>query len=393
MGKRTSSTKTQTEVAPYYCSQKFDWLEVRLYDGYVASCCQAKPSKLTRDLLEADKEAFFNWPTIVSERNAMLQNVPVSGCESSCWQLEEQDLPSRRTQIKIHPQYTDVRQLPKTLNIVVNNTCSLTCSYCCKNFSSSWLNDVVHNGSYDILGHEDRYNISTQDLILARSNAKQMNNTSIADLIMSQIKDAKKHIDEVLITGGEPLLYPDLEEIVDMFKGKRVQIFTGLGVPAQRMKKMLPVLTRKGVHVTVSAENTGAYHEFNRYGTKYKDFSKNLAMLKGHPSMNFACTISNLTVIDFPAFAANHADTDIVLNYVFEPAFMNPNLLDPETKERVLAMLESNAPEHYPTIAKWVNSKPDLSQRENLLKFLKRFEQTRDVDLALFPKSFIDWLE
>jgi organic radical activating enzyme len=377
----------------YYCSQKFDWLEIRLYDGYVASCCQSEPSRVTLDLLRQDDQAFFNWPEIVVEREKMLQNLRIPGCENSCWKPEDQSQSSRRTEIKIHPRYSDTKRLPRTLNLVVNNTCNLTCSYCCKNFSSAWLRDVVTNGNYDIdLAHE-RYNADSKDQLLHRVSQKTMALSTIGQRIMEQIELCHDQIDEILVSGGEPLLYQDLESLLDLFQDKKIQIYTGLGVPRQRVRKLLPLLERPNVRVTISAENTGCYHEFNRYGTSYQDFLANLELFDSHPRLNFASTISNLTVLDFAQFADRHRGRDITLNYVFEPGFMHPSVLDHETKSAVLAKLHDIAPQHHQRIASWLAPDPPAQERDRLRKFLLRFASVRHLDFALLPLSLRSWLD
>jgi organic radical activating enzyme len=344
-------------------------------------------------MLEQDDQAFFNWPEILAERQSMLDNRRVSGCENSCWKPEDQNQSSRRTEIKIHPRYQDIRRLPRTLNLVVDNTCNLTCSYCCKNFSSAWLRDVVVNGNYHIDSAQTRYDADARDIMLHRVSQKIMAQSSLGTKIMQQIAQSHDQIDEILLTGGEPLLYQDLESMLDLFRDKKIQIFTGLGVPKQRVKKLLPLLELPNVRVTVSAENTGAYHEFNRYGTSYQDFLHNLELFDHHPRINFASTISNLTVLDFANFAQRNPGRDIILNYVFEPGFMHPSVLDHETKSAVLDQLRIVVPQHHARIASWMMPDASWQDRDRLRKFMLRFASVRALDFALFPQSLKSWLD
>ena len=133
-----------TEIKNYYCSQKFDWVEIRLYDGFVASCCQAQSHRITINDIKNHPVGFFNYSQIQKERQQMLDNQPVSGCETGCWSLERQNIQSLRQQMATDQKiYSTVEGIPKTVNLVINNTCLQSCVYCCKNFSSSWLADVV----------------------------------------------------------------------------------------------------------------------------------------------------------------------------------------------------------------------------------------------------------
>ena len=106
----------------YYCSQKFDWIEIRLYDGFVASCCQAQSHKITVDDIKNHPMGFFNYPTIQKERQQMLDNQPVAGCETGCWSLERQNILSRRLQFGSDQKtYSTVEGIPKTLNLASNS--------------------------------------------------------------------------------------------------------------------------------------------------------------------------------------------------------------------------------------------------------------------------------
>ena len=67
-------------IENYYCSQKFDWVEIRLYDGLVASCCQAQPDHINISDVENHPVGFFNYPKIKQDRQMMLNNQRIAGC-------------------------------------------------------------------------------------------------------------------------------------------------------------------------------------------------------------------------------------------------------------------------------------------------------------------------
>jgi len=379
----------------YYCSQKFDWLELRLYDGYVASCCKATPTKLTTNLLATDAQGFFNWPEIINEREMMLRGERVPGCERTCWSQEDQGLPSRRIAFyedyrhKNKPTaYTEVRQTPRVLNLVVSNTCNLTCSYCCKNFSSTWLRDVIDNGDYNISGYEDRYNATGRDQVLHASSQRLMDQTQIGRMIVDQINANNATIEEITITGGEPLLYSQLESILEMFAHKQITIYSGLGVPSARLKQLLPLLKKYDVLMSISAENTGVYHEFNRYGSAYTQFIENLQSIQQHCRMLFVPTISNLTIFDFPQFMQANPGVEIRPNVVYDPEFFNPCVMDPDSKQPLVDQLG----EHSDTLVPILMATPRPELRPQLAAFLTRFTHSRKLSLDIYPESFVQWL-
>jgi pyruvate-formate lyase-activating enzyme len=394
----------------YYCSQKFDWLEIRLSDGFVASCCKATPDRVTSTLLKSDPQGYFNWPRIIEEREMMLKNQRVPGCEA-CWTQEDQGLASRRTTIldvastnpntygwsntdnALDTTYHDVRQTPKFLNIITSNTCNLTCSYCCKTFSSTWLKNIIDHGDYNIPGYVDRYNANNLDRVIHRSSQKIMGETELSDLIAKQIQDGADTVEQVVITGGEPLLYSKIKELLEIFGGKNISLFTGLGLPAQRLRAMIPLLKKYQVKICVSAENTNAHHEFNRYGYSYQQFEENLQLLEADCEVMFTSTISNLTLFDFPAFVVKHGRSRVRPNIVSSPEFFLPSVLDADSKARIAQALHNVIPDQADMMIDSMNAVIPTTAPAQLTAFLSRFSQTRGLDLNIFPQSFLDWLQ
>jgi len=397
----------------YYCSQKFDTLDIRLSDGWVLSCCKAEGDRLTTKLLDSDPQGFFNWPKLVEERQMMLDNKRVPGCEKACWVPEDNGLISRRieernlisgddtehnimeirspeTQV---PKYEGVRHLPKVINLMTSTTCNLTCSYCFKGLSSTWLRDVAEHGDYNIPGYSDRYNLSNFDRVIQHSSQRLQGQTAIGAKIMQQLEQNIDAIETLVLTGGEPLLFSGLEQLINMFAGKQIVVYTGLGVPENTLRKMLPLL-EKTTEIFVSAENTGKFHEFNRYGNSYSNFTKNFELLKQHcKRVTFTATISNLTLFDFPNFAKKHHDVAQKINLCYDPVFFNPSLMDNASKDVICQQLEEVSPKFARSLVPVIQAQEVPGDREKLATFIKRFAASRNLDLNIFPKSFLSWID
>ena len=376
----------------YYCSQKFDWLEIRLYDGYVTSCCKAQHDQLRLEDLKNDPQGFFNWPTLIEERELMLNNQRVAGCEEACWRFEDRGLSSRRTQIK-HQRYQGARHLPRTLIINTTETCNLTCVYCCKDFSSAWRKNIIVNGDYNVPGQHNRYNISLADQALHRSSQKLLDQTQIGKLIQQQIESNSDQVETLMLTGGEPLLYSGLESLIDRFSGKEIVLYTGLGVTNSRLKSLLPLLEKHQVRVSISAENTNQFHEFNRYGYSYANFMYNVDMLRQHCKIQFGSVISNVTLFDFANFAQLHVDDTILINYAHDPRFFLANLIDDQSRQEIIAKLQDLPQAFAQDIIKAMNIEVVDDQRFALKHFLQKFAETRNLSLSIFPKHFLSWLD
>ena len=72
-------------VDNFYCSQKFTSLSIDLEKRLLYSCCSAVPEKIDLDWLQQNPGMLFNSPNLQQERQAMLDNMPVPGCQQSCW--------------------------------------------------------------------------------------------------------------------------------------------------------------------------------------------------------------------------------------------------------------------------------------------------------------------
>lgn len=382
------------EIQNYYCSQKFDWVEVRLYDGLVASCCQSTTHRLTLSELESHPVGFFNYPVIHQERQLMLDNVRTSSCES-CWKVEENNINSRRTLSSSDiRKYHQLEQLPKTVNLVLSNTCLQSCVYCGKVYSHTWLNDVATNGDYNIPGYNDRYNINQQDKILLRLGQKELHQTRTGELILNQIESASANIEKLIITGGEPLLDNQLIKIVERLQNiPEIVIFTGLGINLKRLEKICADLKKyTNISFTVSAENTGTYHEFNRYGTTYSNWLENYNIISNNFPVSFASVVSNLTLFGLHDFMFQRSNSKISFYYNNDPVFLSPNMLDNTSKKNIeFNLLKINHPE-IDNIIKYMNQPSDDINKESLKTFLVRFSQTRNLKLNLFPATFLKWI-
>jgi organic radical activating enzyme len=382
-------------IENYYCSQKFDWVEIRLYDGLVASCCQAQPDHINISDVENHPVGFFNYPKIKQDRQMMLDNQRIAGCEEGCWKVEDRGINSRRinfnSQVK---KYTDLDQVPKTINLVLSNTCLQSCVYCSKTYSSSWMNDVAVNGNYDMPGYLDRYNLNTRDKILLQLGQPDLYKTKLSKLLIDQIESISDNVDKLIITGGEPLLDNQLIDIVSkLSRIKDITIFTGLGVSSSRLKRICSDLANfKNITFTISAENTGKFHEFTRYGTSYSDWTDNFNIVSSKFPINFVSVISNLTMFDFANFLTANKQHTVSFNYNNDSSFLAPNMLDPESKNKIINELNKLQHHEISNVVKYISQDCPDNSRELLNKFLSRYIAPRKLTLEIFPSSFLNWI-
>lgn len=376
----------------FYCNQKFWWLTVNLEKHNISSCCAASPQQANINWITKNPGQLFNAPELQDERRAMLNNIPVSSCNSSCWNAESQGLPSRRTIMSgdtVTHNFIDAQ--PETLNIIVGSDCNMTCVYCCKFYSTAWSRDVVKK-SYEVISADDRFVVNTTDRILSRLSQKDLLQSNHRQILLDEIIRLcqTSSLTEIMITGGEPFLYLYLEQIIEAIPaGVSLKVWSGLGVDESRFKKEIAKLP-KDTTVIVSAENVKERYEFVRHGNTWQRFLNNIETLKNAGiNYEFNATVTNLTVFGLPDFIKYAGNVPITFSACTDPDFLSVGVLDQESK-KLVRHSTGILPDF---VSRALEVSPTENQIHNLKKYASDYSQRRQLDLSIFPRSFVNWLE
>jgi len=381
----------------YYCSYKFKYLKIDLVSNATYNCHAAKQHNIDFQWLSKNKGNLFNTDINVSERNMMLVNQRNRSCEEICWPLEDQGAISPRLwqngQIKTH---TKVHTQPEILEIKLNDNCNLSCSYCCKEYSSAWRRDLFNNGQYNVDVNE-RYKLTDRDKLMFKISQNEVKNTDRFQQLLYEIKNFSKKLEEIVITGGEPLLDNQLFDIIEAVSdgSAKINIYTGMGVDYKRFTRMLDRIKQvPNAMISVSAECTDKFYEFNRFGSQWHDFLEKIKVLiDSQIEFRFSTCITNLTVIDLASFIRQFANCRIGLVFAHQPGMMAPYVLDPSTKQQIIQDIQS-LPDHYRTqITQSIQADPSETQRQQMSEFLKEYAARRHLDLSIYPSSFLEWLD
>lgn len=382
--------KKRTTITDFYCNQKWTWLGVDLEKKSAQSCCTADLSRVDLKWLKENTGQLFNTPLLQSERQSMLNNQPVASC-NSCWKVEQNNGVSRRMVEKSYTRtHTGLTSSPEILNIIFGSTCNLTCSYCCKQYSSAWLQDLFKNGSYL---DSDRFTVNNVDRVLAQVSQQELSNSPDFELLLDE-STKFKHLRQVRISGGEPFLYNSLPVLLEKVKADEIVINSGLGVNPTRFAKQLDRIQHvANLEITVSAENIGQFYEFNRYGNSYENFTKNLDEIKKRNiRITFNSVVSNLTIFGLVDFYNEYNSYPIHYSFCTEPDFLSVNVLDSTTVEDLeISINQSDLPIKEQLIQA-IYQPNTKEQQESLSTYLKEFARRRELDLAIFPTSMLQWL-
>jgi hypothetical protein len=162
------------------------------------------------------------------------------GCEY-CWKIEDmgRDAVSDRVyKSKIYPiealdeAYRTPHQADvnlRTLEIAFDRTCQFACSYCNPAFSTTWVNDIKRNGPYERLVSDGR-NHFTHDHSSSQLYRFGETNPYVEAFFAWWETDLHKTLQELRITGGEPLMSGDTWKLIEWFKENKGRSQTRLAI-------------------------------------------------------------------------------------------------------------------------------------------------------------------
>lgn len=329
----------------------------------------------------------FNTPLLQQERKQMLSNIPVDSCKNSCWNPEAIGASSRRTKSNSTlVTHTDVISTPETINIVLGSDCNLTCSYCCKFYSTAWARDVIDGGPYL---DENRYLITPDDQLKIKLGQKKYLETNSYQILFDEIVAVSKNSRYVEISGGEPFLYNNLTAVIEKLN-RPVTVYSGLGVSESRLKTMLNKIKNFDVTLSISAENCDGFYEFNRHGNSFSRFTDNLKLIEDAGiKYKFSSVISNLTIFGFADFLNKFKSVDIDVNFCNDPHYLSVHVLPNNLKQR---LLENNYGRYTADIHKTLTTEFSQLEFNKFQTYIKKFVQRRNLDINIFPEEFVKWV-
>ena len=373
----------------YYCRTKFTNLQVNVQGRLLYNCCRAYPEKVDADWLEDNPGRLFHTDTMLADRKLMLENKSCHSCHHGCYKYEEQGLPSYRQQWPHDPKITDPQAKLRSLDIVLSTDCNLKCVYCSPDFSSSWQREIAKFGSYKMDGQEIK-NEPIHDLWAKMKQQDRVSNSKFFKLLLSEIELAEG-LEKISFLGGEPLLNNQLDQIVERLEGKKITITSGLGVSINRLETVMKKIKGKKITFCISAESTGDFFEFIRYGVSWKDFKERIKIIDDHGHrIKFTSTMSNLSAHDFHRFLEQFGDRQIEISGISGRSFLMPHVLDDLSKQKCLDNL-TGIGQKAKQVLKMIDAKALDIDRKNLGTYLKQLSSRRAISLEFLPEHFLRW--
>lgn len=395
----------KSENRDYYCNFKFKFLKIDLTSNTIYNCHAAKPQKIDYAWLAEESNDLFNTETNVSERAMMMRNERNSSCEQNCWHSEDKGASSPRLwQGGASKTHDVINTPPEIIDLTISMDCNLTCTYCCKEYSTSWIRDIVNNGEYNYTNADDdllnRNKITLRDNISLKVKQNKFKQINKYKTLLNEIVKYAENLEELIITGGEPFVDNDLFDVlsqVNMREGSRVVLYTGLGLSFARFERYINAIKSiKGptFYLRISGDGIEKHLEFNRYGIKWDEYLKKIEFLKKQNiNFEFQSTLSNLSIFGFSDFYKTFYEHGIRLTFAYNPRMMPIYVMDDESKNNIVDELSHVHDDFRNRIISAIKPTPSDIQRIQIKEFLTQFSERRaDLSLEIFPKSFLKWV-
>jgi organic radical activating enzyme len=388
-----------------FCAAKWYNATIWLGSGQTTSCHHPPAHAIDLEAIKTNPSAIHNTVEKKIDRlNMQLGNRP-RGCEY-CWKIEDmgRDAVSDRVyKSRIYPiealneAYNTPHQADvnlRTLEIAFDRTCQFACSYCNPAFSSTWVRDIQRNGAYERLVSDGRGHF-THDHPSSQLYRFGETNPYVEAFFAWWETDLHKTLQELRITGGEPLMSGDTWKLLDWFKTNkgrsqtRLAINSNLGAEVD-IDRLLSSIEGTKVDIYTSNESTGAQAEYIRDGLDYTAWLANVQRLLDSPdirAVHCMATINALCLTGLPDLLTQLVDlkriygrdrVSFTLNILRFPSFQSPLVL-PDHLRRTFEL----------NLTEWLrNHRRDPLLHEHELNHLRRLIDYLDVVKTPHSEAF-----
>jgi len=344
-----------------FCAAKWYNATIWLGSGQTTSC-HHPPAHTIGAEFETNPKAIHNTTQKKEDRRMMQAGERPPGCEY-CWKIEDMGRDAASDRIyksKIYPiealdeayhtppdQDVDLR----TLEIAFDRTCQFACSYCNPAFSSTWVRDIHRNGPYVGLVSDGR-NHFTHEHRSSQLYRYGEENPYVQAFFKWWESDLHRTLQELRITGGEPLMSGDTWKLINWFRDNpgrsttRLAINSNLGMECDVIERAIDSCEGIDLDIYTSMESTESQAEYIRDGLIYGQWIYNMErIMKGKKlrALHVMCTVNALCLESLPEFLTRlmmwkqEHGTDFpnfTLNILRFPSFQSPLVLPDDIRMR-----------------------------------------------------------
>jgi MoaA/NifB/PqqE/SkfB family radical SAM enzyme len=318
-----NAEKQLKNISPSMCYAKWAQVSMHLTNGTTHSCYHPPLHKIDINEININPTALHNTKQKKQERSQMLAGKRPDGC-SYCWKIE--DVGGRSDRIYRSGEYwaqnarkdifesLDTGNInPRYMEVNFNQACNLKCMYCSPHLSTSWEDEVLKFGPYNIInsdGTDTKHNdivYLEKDGLMPLKVRQDENPYLIA--FWKWWPQLYKSLEVFRITGGEPLMDVNTFKVLDYIYEKpntwlEVSITTNMCPPRKelmdkfidKLKKLEEIqiwqdkerfnpgsgnhwyvnMAIKNFSLFVSLDSVGDKAEYIRSGLKFDDLQENV---------------------------------------------------------------------------------------------------------------------
>jgi organic radical activating enzyme len=423
-----------------FCAAK--WLNATIWlgSGSTTSCHHPPAHNIPLDELKDNYTAIHNTKHKKLMRKMMIEGERPRECEY-CWKIEDigKDHISDRvfkTIIYKDKELEDIYQKPwdhdaelKTLEISFDRVCNLACSYCNASFSTTWARDIKKHGAYQNLV-SDGAAAFQQDGSWVEPYKDDEENPYIQAFWKWWDNGLSTSLDELRITGGEPLMSRNTWKLLDWFNEQNSKMRFAINSNLIAKDDIVDKLIEKNkniheFHLYTSCEAVGDQAEYIRDGLNYRQWKKNVTRIleAGHcRGVHIMMTINSLCLFSITEFfdevmqmkVKYGKNPTVSVNLLRFPSFQSPLALPDHIKDYCRIKLEVwyDANKDSPLMHEFERASierlidylivVDAPHRRTSNKitlwrdfksFYQQYDQRRGKDISVFPDILIDWLK
>jgi len=298
-------------TSKFFCAAPWRGLHINPR-GDVKTCCAGDPNMLG-NLNSSSIEKILHSPVMQEIRQSIRTGTPHAYCYN-CVQAERYGRSERDWHNNVSPEFDcatagDTDHVPVLIDVRWNTTCNLSCNYCAESCSSKW---AALKG------------------IPVKSGARPY-----YEQVCDYLEQHQEHIREVALVGGEPLLLPENERLLDVIpQDCVVTLITNGSVDLSKNRIFEKLAQRQRVGWSISFDNIEHRFEYVRHGAEWDTLLTNLDRIQdlmknvGHwGGIHAVYNIYNASRLqEFHEFARSRNLT-IHWQSLYQPEYLDPSNL------------------------------------------------------------------
>jgi hypothetical protein len=348
-------------ISKSYCAAKWYNATIWLGHGQTTSCHHPPGHWIPLEELESNPSAIHNTPHKKKMRKMMQEGERPAECEY-CWKVEDmgkQHISDRvfKTEIFKDEDIAKTSTMPweenvnlKTLEISFDRACNFKCSYCNPAFSTAWVKDIKDFGGYKNIQSDGRGHFADTAPYAEPATRRQEDNPYIQAFHKWWESDLADSLEEIRITGGEPIMHKGTWKLFEWFKdnpdrGQDMRFAINSNM-CPDTPKVLDRLVKESWHIPhlevyTSMEATGIQGEYIRDGLDYDLWINRVLNESNVEKLHMMMTINSLcldSITDFMDQMLDLRETygqkapTMTLNILRFPSFQSAAILPEDIK-------------------------------------------------------------